>query len=936
MRKLISQKNKIIIKMKKISFLLFLVFLSFIINAQSTSIIKGRILDDDQLPLPGANINLEALEIGTASDVNGFYTIVKVPIGNQKISVSYIGYGAKTKEIAVKAGENIELNFKLSPGIMLNEVQIGYQLQGQAKALNQQRSNDNISNIVASDQVGKFPDANIGDAIKRIPGINVQYDQGEARFGHVRGTEPRLNSVTINGDRMPSAEGDIRAVQLDLIPSDMIQTIEVTKTLSSDMDADAIGGSINLVTRSAPSSTRFSATLGSGYNIISNKPTLTASAIIATRIAKDKLGIVFSGSYYDNPLGSDNIEAEWEMDDNGNEFTSDFQVRQYEVQRIRKSASLALDYKINNKNTITLSGIYNHRNDWENRFRRRYKDIEYDEESGKWYTEIRRQTKGGTSNNKYARLEDQKTMTAKLKGDHLLGHIKLDWSTSYAKASEERPNERYITYKADDVEIIPNFSNQNRPSYTVDQEYADFNTNYGLKELTEENQYTDEIDLKAKLNLEIPLLTGDFENKLKFGGKYRGKEKKRDNNFYEYEPLEEEAFDALVQQNLIDKTKDHFLAGDYQAGHFINNEFLGNQNLNNLEYFDKSKVNEELAGNYNAKENIASAYIMLKQNLGKQLKATIGLRLENTSLESQGYSYDADEDELTQTPKATDSYINVLPNLQVKYAINENQILRFAFTSTLARPNYYDLVPYREVYMEDNEIKIGNPSLNPTTSNNIDLMYENYFNSIGLLSGGLFYKSISNFIIETELRDYEFEGHTWDKYYNTVNGGDAAIIGAEIAFQRQLDFLPGALKGIGVYANYTYIHSEVKNFDIKGRENEKLALPGTPENNMNASLSWEHKGFSIRVSANWASAFRDSEGIGESEFYDRWYDQVFYLDVNSYYAFAKHWKIFVDASNLTNQPLRYYQGHVDRMMQAEYYNTRITAGIKFDMFLENE
>lgn len=922
--------------MKKISLVLWLLSLSFIINAQSTSVITGRILDDDQLPLPGANINIGALEIGTVSDVNGFYTLVKVPAGKQKVNVSYIGYGSDTKEIEIKAGENAELHFKLTPGIMLNEVQIGYQLQGQAKAINQQRSNDNITNIVASDQVGKFPDSNIGDAIKRIPGINVQYDQGEARFGHVRGTEPRLNSVTINGDRMPSAEGDIRAVQLDLIPSDMIQTIEVTKTLSSDMDADAIGGSINLVTRSAPSSTRFSATLGSGYNIISNKPTLTASAIVATRFAKDKLGVVFSGSYYDNPLGSDNIEAEWEMDDNGNAFTSDFQVRQYEVQRIRKSSSLAFDYKINDKHSITLSGIYNHRNDWENRFRRRYKDIEYDEESGKWHAEIRRQTKGGTSDQKFARLEDQKTMTAKLKGEHLLGNIKMDWSTSYAKASEERPNERYISYHVKNVEISPNFNDQNRPSYIVDPEYADFNSNYGLKELTEENKYTDEVDLKAKLNLEIPMMSGEYQNKIKIGAKYRGKEKKRDNNFYEFEPIDEDAFDALIQQNLIDKTKDNFLAGDYQSGHFVDNEFLGNQNLQNLDYFDKSKVNEELAGNYNATENISSAYIMLKQNLGKKLKATLGFRLENTVLESQGYSYNSDEDNLTQTPKSTDSYTNYLPNLQLKYSIDANQIIRFAYTSTLARPNYYDLVPYREVFMEDNEIKIGNPSLKPTTSNNLDIMYENYFKSIGLLSGGIFYKDISDFIIETTQRDYEFEGHKWDKYYNTVNGGDATIIGVEIAFQRQLDFLRGALKGIGVYANYTYIHSEVKNFELEGREDEKLSLPGTPKNNMNASLSWEHKGFSIRVSANWASQFRDSEGIGESEFYDRWYDQVFYLDVNSYYAFAKHWKVFVDASNLTNQPLRYYQGHADRMMQSEYYNTRITAGIKFDMFLDNE
>jgi len=916
--------------MKKHLLLITLLISVQITFAQNYGVLKGRVLDNDNLPLPGANISLGEENLGTSTDVNGFYTVVKIKEGSYDLTVSYIGYQSVTTKINITAGKTTEQNIKLKPGVQLEEVVIGYQLQGQAKALNQQKSSANITNIVASDQIGKFPDANVGDALKRIPGINVQYDQGEARFGHIRGTEPRLNSVTINGERVPSAEAEIRAVQLDLIPSDMIQTIEVNKTLTPDMDADAIGGSINLVTRSTPSSTRLSATLGSGFNMISSKATMNAALVASTRFAKDKIGIVISGSYFDNPLGSDNIEGEWEQDDDGNAYLSDFQVREYNVQRIRQSYSLGFDYKINDNNKIFINGIYNHRNDYENRYRRRYKDIEY--EDGAWTTTIERETKAGTSYNKYARLEDQRTMSSNLSGEHTIRNIKVNWSTSYSKASEERPNERYINYRVKGVEVIPNLSDTRKPSFSiVDPNLADLNSEYKLKEITEEHQYTDEVDMNARLDIEIPMLTGKFENKIKLGGRYRGKDKKRDNSFYEYEPLDEDGFNTNAINSKVNQTNSDFLAGNYQVGSFVSREFLGDQDLNNSSLFDRSLVNEELAGNFNASEDVTAAYIMLTQKFGSCLEAIAGIRIENTSLESQGYSYNADDDELSKTAVATDSYTNILPNLMLKYNLNSSNVLRFAFTNTLARPNYYDLVPYKEVSHEDNEIKIGNPSLMPTTSMNLDLMFESYFKSIGLVSAGAFYKSVSDFIVEIEKRDYDYEGNTWDKFYQSVNAGDANIIGAEIAFQRNMDFLPGALKGLGIYANYTYIHSSVSNFNIEGRDDEDIALPGTPKSNLNASLSYEYKGFNIRVSANMASAFRDSEGIGESEFYDRWYDDVFYLDVNAYYAFGKHWKVFADASNLTNQPLRYYQGTADRTMQAEYYNSRFSIGVKFDM-----
>jgi TonB-dependent receptor len=934
--------------MKKLFTILTLLCFSLIVSAQNTGQIAGRVIDTDNLPLPGANVYIESLKTGAVSDVNGEYTIVDIPAGTYDLSISYIGFQEEERSIKVEAGQTAVANFKLKPGIMLGEVEIGASLQGQAKALNQQNNSPNITNVVASDQVGRFPDANIGDALKRLPGVNVEYDQGEARFGLVRGTESRYNSVMINGERIPSAEAEDRTIQLDLIPSDMIQTIEVNKTLTPDMDADAIGGSINLVTRSNPAGFRVSGTFGVGMNFLTQKPIWLGSVIYGDRFAKDKLGIVLSASIYDHHLGSDNIEAEWTYDDandngiydEGEEvWTEDFQVRQYYLQRIRRSISLSLDYRINDNNTLYVTGMFNSRDDYENRYRLRYKDIEMDD--GSWISEVRRETKGGDKSIKDARLEDQKTLFTSLGGDHYFGNIAFDWAFSYASASEKRPFERYISYRGKDVPVDLDLSNTEKPQVMVlDPNYADLNNGvddegeyyWSLKDLTQEFQWTEDQDANFRFNLEIPLVQGNFKNSLKFGGKYRNKQKVRDNQFSDYEPLDEIGFNSNSLNSLSDISKSNFLAGDYTIGNFVSESYLGGLQFDDQNTFEGEQNLEEVAGNFDAKEEVYAGYIMLNQKFGEKIDAILGVRLENTVNKSHGYRYDPDGDEeFTKTPESKNDYLNTLPAILVNYRLNNTTVFRASWTNSIARPNYYDLVPYRQIFQEDNEIEIGNPDLNPTTSMNIDIMAEKYFRSVGIISGGLFYKDINDFIVGLTRFDYEFEGHTYDVFVQPINGGSATIFGAEISFQRQFDFLPGAWKGIGLYLNYTWANSSVDDFLVPGREGEDLSLPGSAEHTGNGSLSYEYKGFNIRASANFSSSFIEAGSVGEEAFYDRYYDNVFYLDLNASYAIKSWVRVFVEANNLTNQPLRYYQGIRERTMQSEYYNARITAGVKFDI-----
>ena len=859
------------------------------------------------------------------SDVNGFYTFSNLDPGTYTVKVSYVGYSPVELKITIPAGRTLEKDVVLNEGVELQEVVVGGAFQGQRRAINSQKNNMGVTNVVSADQVGKFPDSNIGDALKRISGINVQYDQGEARFGQVRGTSADLSSVTINGNRVPSAEGDTRNVQLDLIPADMIQTIEVNKVVTADMDGDAIGGSINLVTKNSPYKRTIAATAGTGYNWVSEKAQLNLGFTYGDRFFNDKLGLIVSASYQSSPSGSYDTEFVWEQDDDGKTYVNDYQIRQYYVTRERQSYSAALDWDINANHKLTFKGIFNNRNDWENRYRTTLKDLDPDGNAT-----VRIQTKAGTPDNRNARLERQRTMDFALGGEHLFGALSMDWHASYAKASEERPNERYIDFQLKKQKFDMDLSDERQPFASPKTgSTMTLNDEFSLKELTEQQEDIKEQDLKFSANFKLPFKNG---NKLKFGAKVVRKTKDKEVDFYEYSPLDEDAFMTNSLANTVDQTNKNFMPNNkYQAGIYASKEYTGSLDLNNASLFEKEQVQEELAGNFNARETVTSGYLRFDQKLTKDVELMTGLRIENTNLAYTGRTYDADEDLTSKTDRQRNSYINFLPSLLVKWNVNDDFKVRGSFTQTLSRPKYSALVPSVNIKRSDNEITIGNPELKPTVSYNFDLSADYYFRSIGLISAGIFYKKIDDFIVDQVSTNYEYQGNTYTRFTQPKNAGNANLVGVELSYQRDFSFIAPALKCVGFYGTYTYTHSRVEDFNFEGRENEKdLSMPGSPEHTANASLYFEKGGLNLRLSYNFASDFIDE--MGESTFYDRYYDKVNYMDVNASYTFGKKFKttFYAEANNLLNQPLRYYQGTKDRTMQAEYYGVKVNAGVKIN------
>lgn len=892
-------------------------------NVIKQGTIRGRVIDTSRQTLPGASVYIEKLNTGVTSDVNGFYTLPNLHPGTYTVKVTYVGYSTVEMKITIPEGKTLEKDVVLNEGVELQEVVIGGAFQGQRRAINSQKNSLGVTNVVSADQVGKFPDSNIGDALKRISGINVQYDQGEARFGQVRGTSADLSSVTINGNRIPSAEGDTRNVQLDLIPADMIQTIEVSKVVTSDMDGDAIGGAINLVTKNSPYKRTITATAGTGYNWVSQKAQLNLGLTYGNRFFNNKLGVMLSASYQNAPSGSYDTEFLWEKDDKENVFINDYQIRQYYVTRERQSYSAALDWNISTNHKLMFKGIFNNRNDWENRYRTTLKDLD-----AKGQATVRIQTKAGTPDNRNARLERQRTMDFTLGGEHLFGPLSTDWNASYAKASEYRPNERYIDFQLKKQQFYIDRDDKRQPfASPMSGSTMTLNDKFSLKELTEQQQDINEKDLKFSANFKLPL---GHASKLKFGGKVVRKTKEKVVDFYEYAPLNEGVFMKYTLMNIVDQTNKHFMPSNkYEAGYFASKEYTGSLDLNNPAEFDKEQVQAELAGDFDARETVSSGYLRFDHDFSDKVNLMAGVRLENTHISYTGRQYDDATDMTTPTERKTNRYINVLPSLLVKWNVNDDFKVRGSFTETISRPKYSALVPSVNIKRSDNEITIGNPDLKPTISYNFDLSADYYFKSVGLVSAGVFYKKIDNFIVNQVTTNYEYNGNTYNRFIQPKNAGDANLVGVELAYQRDFGFIAPALKCVGFYGTYTFTHTRVNNFNFEGRENEKgLSLPGSPKHTANASLYFEKKGLNLRLSYNFASDFIDE--MGQEAFYDRYYDKVNYLDINASYTFAKHYTVYAEANNLLNQPLRYYQGTKDRTMQAEYYGVKINAGFKIN------
>jgi TonB-dependent receptor len=895
--------------------------------AQAKGMIIGRVVDANSGDfLPGANVMLEGTIMGSSSDREGVFIILNVPDGTYNLIVSYIGYEDYSTEVTVSSSQRKvrlqELPLQIS-ALQADAVVVEGQAEGQMKALNQQRAARNIKSVVAREQMELFPDYTTADAVARLPGVYISRDQGEGRYVLVRGTEPRLSNVKVNG----------------IVGSNQMASIEVVKALTPDMDGDAIGGTVNLITRSPfdYQGRRLRLTAGGGYGQLRGNPLYQGKFSYSDRFGPEKnLGFTVTANWDRTDKGAHGSEKEYgeetDINDNVIPFAlQDMDLRDYYNIRDRYGLGGSFEYRPNVDTRFYVNGMWNRFNDDQQRTRKRFRVTrnDYQDPAGTIVDGARIQPE------MEARVEELLQAQFAAGGFHQFNQYTLDYKVAYSYAEEQHPEQIESAFRLNGVDMRLDFSDPQFPKFEVTNDVDIYDASlYELNSIDYRETFASDQNMVGAVNFKMPLNFANMATELKFGGKLRIKEKDRDDNRWGYDW---EGPDVTMADFPSDRETTDFLNGNYrygpQADYDAQEKFFKEWRdvpgglEGDIDRWDSQ------GQSYKAKENIYAGYGMWTLNLRKTM-VLLGGRFESTQNDYTGtlLLFDEDGDFASANDTTGDRTTNFfLPMVHVRYQLTPMTNLRFAVTRTLARPNYFDLVPYLSVDPDGEDIRAGDPDLKTTEAWNFDLMGEHYFLGIGVVSGGFFYKQLDNIIFE--LRSDEYFGpqspfYEYD-FRGPVNGGKATLYGFELNWQQQLTFLPGLFAGFGIYANYTKTWA---NSDLipEAREDVK-ELPGQAGDVGNLALSYEWGKFSTRLSLFYQDSYMLEVSDDPTGNEDQFRDRHFQVDISAFYKIIPQLDIFAEFVNIGNEPKVEYFGITDRPIQQEYYSWWMRAGLRVSM-----
>ncbi|HEY6806379.1 MAG TPA: TonB-dependent receptor [Pyrinomonadaceae bacterium] len=887
--------------------LFFLLLFAASINAQ-TGNVSGTVTDSARSSnLAGALVRVEGQGIQAVTDASGKYLLQGVPAGTVKLSASYLGLQTFTEEITVTANGTVNWNPVLAlPAQEFSVTVTADAEEGQARALNDQKNSINLVNLVASDQIGSFPDPNAAEAVQRIPGIVVQRDQGEGRYVLIRGTEPRLSATTINGERIGTTENTSRQIPLDTIPADLMGAIEVTKELTPDMEGDSIGGRVNLITKRAPAKREIALTIASGFNALVKDDIKDYSATFGQRFMDGKLGFIGSANYYQTDRGSQDLEPAFA----GSLALNSLDLRDYNLTRKRYGGTWDFNYKLNPGSEIFLRGLRSEYTDSELRYRMR------DIITNSRMERLLRQ-----------RFHDSTQLALIFGGTHTLPHSwLLSWRTSYSRAVLNTPYRLESTFRQNGVTFAPNVTptSIDRENIQANPQNQNLN-NFNFIQNAIQDDHGYERNLSAGLDLSAPVRLGDSSNSLlKFGFKIRDANRTRNVDTITQTPKSGVTIRLIENSQSGYAPPDNYLGGKYtEFGSTFPDPGLM-QGLSRGGTLNTVISPTGDSGNYRARERVTAGYVMDEIYLGEKTTLLGGVRFEETSTRYSAPQYRLGAGGAVvgrSIFEGEHDYLNVLPGIHLRHQLFADTPLRISFSRTLARPNYSDLAPF--VLQDTTALTIskGNPDLNVTTSNNFDASIEHYFQNVGIASAGFFYKHLDDYIFPTTVN--QTIGSDVYRVSQPINGDSANLYGLEFTLVRQLDFLPSVFKDFDVYANYTHVHSNA----ILPRG--EFILPSQASNMGNLAFGYQRKGFSSRVSFNYQGQLPLL--IGNTVNDDNWLDHRWEVDFSASQRIGKHVKVFIDMLNLANKPYRVYLGVTpDRPIQEERYKLWAIIGVKLN------
>jgi len=931
--------------------------------------ITGTATDTDHDVLPGAQVRLDPGNTSVTTNQQGEFTITNVVPGSYTVTVSYLGFRDSTSTVTVTSGQVTKVDAVLQVATQNQQVVVtSGRSYGEAEAVNETRTSDTLINILPENVISSLPNANIADAVGRLPGVTLERDEGEGKYVQIRGTEPRLSNLTIDGVIVPSPEGLVRQVKLDTIPAGLIESVQINKTLLPNMDGDAIGGSVNLVTKTAGERPTVSLNGAGGFTpIIDKVPVSEFGGTVGQRFGHAKrIGVIISGSYDYNGRGIDDFEAvQNALPGTLTPYYNSGVIRQYKYDRTRYGFGGSFDYKLNETSLIYVRGLYSD-----------FQDLGH-----RWEYILNTNTDsdiaGGTNTNLPSitterRTGDFQVANLLLGGNHVFTKYWFNWGASVGRARMLNPinNGESIT----DFVPVSTFTNSNcqyDAAATKSKFEPQFNpacyneaynpANFQLNVVSQSNHgMAAQLNLAAFASVARNYHLGSHTSTFEFGFKIRNAHKFDDsytNDFQHNANVAGSTTPPVLESSLLGGFKNpNYYDGAYPFAPNSASWELGNAYLAaHPGDFTLTSTQGGNGGNFDLVERITAGYFMNTIDFGR-FRLIGGLRIEGT--DDRTISFDNTTGTLSF--KGGGTYVSYLPSASLRFRLDNSSDLRFVYGRALNRPDPQFLTQSFTIDCGTVPCLVtqGNNTLRPEHANNYDLLYERYFTPFGLLQLGFFYKDLSDPVVVTQVAGNSTTCPAQTPTFpncliNTpINAGTAYITGFEAAFVHQFTYLPRFMRGLGLSANYSYAASQAHNVNPGNRTDSPALLRQAP-NTWNISPTYDRGRLSMRLGLAYNQAniavynftTTNSCGIGgpggptdpvaggiKGPCGDQYFYSHFQVDLQGSFRIRQGVYFTAAALNLNNEVFGFYYGSPQFVNQREYYKPTYTFGFRWEPF----
>lgn len=806
-----------------------------------------------------------------------------------------------------------------------------------ARARAEERLSDTLVNIVSADDAGQFGDQNTAEALQRLPGVNIDRNEGEGRTVSVRGLPSSFTQVTINGVRVGTSEAGDTSVALDVIPADQLASLALSKTYTPDMDGDTIGGAIDLRGASAFSQRRNLTTLSveGSLNDYSGTWNPKVSASLTRRIAGDTIGIALSLNYYDRAVEGDDLRAE---DDVGllvrtvgtDNFLYPGEVNQrFEIgQRERLGGSLNLEYRPTDAAHYFLRGQYNVLKDNDTRVQNLW---QLERATGSEVLTIN-QTQGEFRDVRvrhqiFFQPTEDTLSSISLGGRNDFGATdELTWQVDFSRSNWVQDDGIRGRFEIDDVIVSASWAQDEaailgvrrdgtRPDPASPAAYV-FNNLLFIEE-----ERIDDI-FSAQANYRRELTWGNLPGFIQTGLKFRDREKTADKIEFQGDPRTVGI--ARSYANTATFTVNTRMRGMNPMPDLDVSRALFTQARDSLLALPSfQRRDNSVASDYDINEAVSAFYLMGGVDLSENLKIIGGLRLESTSFSSAGNYFAANGSGLGPSNgpaiiiplgAVTNDYVNALPSITLRYEPTDSVVMRASYGRAIKRPDFEEARNLLALNLDNNTLVAGNPNLNPLVADQFDASVAWYPSSNSVLQLTVFHKSMTDFFIDlssatlagTPIVLPQGQNPTIMRVNTTVNGDEAQVSGAELSFNQNFTMLPGLLSGLFVEGNVTWATSEAA---VSQRPGETFAFPGQADLSGNLSIGWENEAVSLRASASHTGERLQGLGDATTPFEDRYRAAYTQLDVNLRWNVTDVFQIYADGINLNEaKETRFYRG----------------------------